>query len=45
MKITDIKDPKFLKKYSIQELNTLCSDIREFVIKNLSLWNNSCRKG
>ena len=36
MKITDIKDPKFLKKYSIQELNTLCSDIREFVIKNLS---------
>ena len=36
MKITDIKDPKFLKKYSIQELNALCSDIREFVIKNLS---------
>lgn len=36
MKITDIKDPKFIKKYSIDELNTLCSDIREFVIKNLS---------
>ena len=36
MKISDIKDPKFLKKYSIEELNTLCSEIREFVINNLS---------
>ena len=36
MKITEIKEPKFLKKYSIKELNTLCSDIREFVIDNLS---------
>lgn len=36
MKITDIKSPKFLKKYSINQLNTLCSDIRGFVIDNLS---------
>ena len=36
MKITDIKDPSFLKKYNINELNVLCEDIREFVIKNLS---------
>ena len=36
MKITDIKDPKFLKKYNTQELNVLCSDIREFIIDNLS---------
>lgn len=36
MKITDIKDPKFLKKYNTQELNVLCSDIRKFVIDNLS---------
>ena len=37
MKISDIKDPKFLKKYSIEELNTLCSEIREFVINNFSI--------
>lgn len=36
MKITDIKDPKFLKKYNITQLNGLCSDIRQFVIENLS---------
>ncbi len=36
MKITDIKDPKFLKKYNLHELNVLCQDIRDFVIKNLS---------
>lgn len=36
MKITDIKDPKFLKKLKKEELNVLCSDIREFVIDNLS---------
>ncbi len=36
MKITDIKDPTFLKKYSIEQLNVLCSDIRDFVLKNLS---------
>lgn len=36
MKITDIKSPKFLKNYSTNQLNTLCSDIREFLIDNLS---------
>ena len=36
MKITDIKDPKFLKKLKKEELNVLCSDIRKFVIDNLS---------
>lgn len=36
MKIIDIKDPKFLKKYNITELNALCNDIRKFVIENLS---------
>lgn len=36
MEITDIKDPIFLKKYTIEQLNVLCTDIREFVIKNLS---------
>lgn len=36
MKITDIKDPKFLKKYNINQLNVLCEDIRKFIIENLS---------
>ena len=36
MEIIDIKNPKFLKKYSIEQLNVLCSEIREFVINNLS---------
>lgn len=36
MKIADIKDPKFLKKLKKEELNVLCSDIRQFVIDNLS---------
>lgn len=36
MKITDIKDPKFLKKYSIRELNDLCQDIRTFMLENVS---------
>ena len=36
MKITEIKDPKFLKKYNEKELNNLCKDIREFIIDNLS---------
>lgn len=36
MKITEIKDPKFLKKYNEKELNALCQDIREFIIENLS---------
>lgn len=36
MKLTDIKDPRFLKKYSVPELNSLCIDIRKFIIENLS---------
>lgn len=36
MKITDIKDPKFLKKYNTEELNNLCTDIRTFIIDKLS---------
>lgn len=36
MKLTDIKDPNFLKKYNITELNTLSNDIREFLIESLS---------
>ena len=36
MKITDIKEPKFLKKYNEQELNQLCCDIRKFIIENVS---------
>ena len=40
MKISDIKDPKFLKKYKIAELNNLCTDIRKFVIKSLLMMKN-----
>lgn len=36
MKIIDIKDPKFLKKYSLKELNALCQDIRDFMLQNIS---------
>ena len=36
MKITDIKDPSFLKKYNKKELDGLCIDIRKFLIENLS---------
>ncbi len=36
MKITDIKDPKFLKKLNEKELIKLSSDIREFLIDNVS---------
>lgn len=36
MKISDIKDPKFLKKYKVDELNVLCQDIRDFIIQNIS---------
>ena len=36
MKITDIKDPSFLKKYNKKELDDLCIDIRKFLIENLS---------
>ena len=36
MNLTDIKDPSFLKKYNNNQLNDLCSDIRSFIIENLS---------
>ena len=36
MKITEIKDPRFLKKYNYNQLNALCTDIRKFLIENLS---------
>ena len=36
MKLTDIKNPQFLKKLSEKELNNLCQDIRDFLIKKLS---------
>ena len=36
MKITDIKNPNFLKKYNEKELNNLCKDIRDFLIDNIS---------
>lgn len=34
--IKDIKNPEFLKKYNIEQLNALCTDIRKFLIENLS---------
>ena len=36
MDIKKIKNPEFLKKYNNKELNVLCSDIREFIIDNVS---------
>lgn len=36
MKITDIKNPKFLKKLSEKELQELSHDIREFIIDSIS---------
>ena len=36
MKILDIKDPKFLKKLKIKELEILSNDIRDFIIENVS---------
>ena len=36
MKITDIKDPSFLKDLSINELNDLALDIRQFLINSVS---------
>lgn len=36
MDIKKIKNPEFLKKYNNKELNILCSDIREFIIDNVS---------
>lgn len=36
MKLTDIKSPEFLKNLTIDELEKLASDIRQFLIENLS---------
>ena len=36
MKVIDIKDPRFLKKMKIRDLNNLSDDIREFIINNVS---------
>lgn len=36
MNILDIKDPKFLKTLSIEELNQLAHDIREFLLETVS---------
>lgn len=36
MKLTEIKDPNFLKKYTIEELHNLSDDIRNFIIESLS---------
>ena len=34
--ILNIKSPTFLKDLSLKELEQLCDDIREFIIKNVS---------
>ena len=36
MKLEDIKNPKFLKDMDYQELNELSTDIRKFLIENIS---------
>ena len=36
MRIQEIKDPRFLKKYNEKELNELCTDIRKFIINSVS---------
>lgn len=36
MDLTQIKDPSFLKNYSIDQLNTLCQEIRDFLIASVS---------
>ena len=36
MKIKNIKDPKFLKKLNIEELNNLAKDIRSFILDTVS---------
>lgn len=36
MDLNEIKDPSFLKELDIQQLNQLSSDIREFLINNIS---------
>ena len=34
--IKDIKNPDFLKEMSVKELNVLCTDIRQFLLENIS---------
>lgn len=36
MDLYKIKDPSFLKELDIRQLNQLASDIREFLINNIS---------
>ena len=36
MNLYDIKDPKFLKQYSIEECEALAKDIRAFLIENIA---------
>ena len=36
MDLNKIKDPSFLKELDIRQLNQLASDIREFLINNIS---------
>ncbi len=36
MNVLDIKDPSDIKKMSVEELNILCKDIREFLISSIS---------
>ena len=36
MDLLEIKDPKFLKELSIDELNVLCSDLRSFILDTVS---------
>lgn len=36
MNLCDIKNPEFLKSMSVHEMETLCGEIREFLIENIS---------
>lgn len=36
MNLQEIKDPKFLKKYNEKQLEDLCTEIRKFIIDNIS---------
>lgn len=36
MKVEDIRDPSFVKTLDEKQLNTLCDDIREFLIESIS---------
>lgn len=37
MDLTTINDPKFLKKYDVEQLEALASDVRGFLVENLSV--------